>query len=209
MGLTKKQKEVLDFIKDFKNKNEISPTQREIKDHFGLKSYGSVQRYLKYLKDANLIENDWNSKRGLQLIEEDIDTQATSAMDSYDIPLLGDVAAGNPIEAIENASETISIPKNLIKGSGVFFALNVNGDSMIEDGILDGDIAICKQQDFAHTGETIVALIDHEATLKKFQKKANHIELIPANSRLKPIIVNSDQDFKIAGKLVALFRQYF
>lgn len=203
MGLTKKQKEVLDFIKDFSSKNEISPTQREIKEHFGLKSYGSVQRYLKYLKEAGLLEQDWNSKRGLKILE-----QEKQPSDSYDIPLLGSVAAGHPIEAIENCSETLSIPKYMIASGDRHFALNVQGDSMIEDGILDGDVAICRQQVSATAGETIVAVIDNEATLKKFYQKPEHIELHPANERLSPIIVTPDQHFKVVGKLVALFRRY-
>ena len=205
MGLTKKQKEVLDFIKDFSQKNEISPTQREIKEHFGLKSYGSVQRYLKYLKDAGLLEQDWNSKRGLKLLTPQ------STQDHYDIlsiPLLGSVAAGDPIEAIENPDEMLEVPRYLINSHHRHFALSVSGDSMIEDGILNGDVAICKQQESASTGETIVAVIDGEATLKKFYKKNNIIELHPANERLKPIIVTPDEHFRIVGKLVGLFRQY-
>ena len=207
MALTKKQKEVLDFIKSFTNDNEISPTQREIKEHFGLKSYGSVQKYLKYLKEAGLLEQDWNSKRGLKIIES-IRPEIRQVSESYEIPLLGNVAAGNPIEAIEDASEMLEVPKFMISSAHRHFALNVQGDSMIEDGILSGDIAICKQQDVATTGETIVAVIDNEATLKKFYQEKNHIELHPANHRLKPIIVSADQHFRVVGKLVALFRQY-
>lgn len=206
MGLTKKQKEVLDFIKDFSAKNEISPTQREIKEHFGLKSYGSVQRYLKYLKEAGLLEQDWNSKRGLKLL--DPNSANETASETLHVPLLGSVAAGNPIEAIERANETLEIPKFMIPTSHRHFALNVQGDSMIEDGILSGDIAICKQQETADAGETIVAVINNEATLKKFYKKQSHIELHPANERLSPIIVNPDEHFRIVGKLVGLFRQY-
>jgi repressor LexA len=206
MGLTKKQKEVLDFIKEFTTKNEISPTQREIKEHFGLKSYGSVQRYLKYLKEAKLLEQDWNSKRGLKILTPDFQKEVVS--DSYEVPLLGDVAAGNPIEAIENCNETLSIPKFLIPSRERHFALNIQGDSMIEDGILDGDVAICRQQITASEGETVVAVIDNEATLKKFYQKKNHIELHPANARLSPIIVSPEQHMQVVGKLVALFRRY-
>lgn len=204
MGLTKKQKEVLDFIKNFTSENEISPTQREIKEHFNLKSYGSVQRYLKYLKEAGLLEQDWNSKRGLKIVDQN--NHGTS--DSYEIPLLGNVAAGNPIEAIEQNSETLNIPKYMISSADRHFALNVQGDSMIEDGILDGDIAICRQQTTATTGETIVAVVDNEATLKKFYQQQNHIELHPANERLSPIIVHPGQHIQVVGKLVALFRRY-
>ena len=207
MGLSKKQKEVLDFIKIFTKEQEISPTQREIKEHFGLKSYGSVQRYLKYLKEAGFLEQDWNSKRGLKILEQEPAQMPIS--DSYEIPLLGNVAAGEPIEAIENTSESLSIPKYMIPSAERHFALNVQGDSMIEDGILDGDIAICRQQETAKTGETVVAIVDNEATLKKFFKQKDHIELHPSNHRLSPIIVTPDQDLKVVGTLVALFRRYY
>lgn len=220
MGLTKKQHEVFQYIKSYTKKKGYSPTQREIKDHFGLKSFGSVQRYLKYLKEAGLIDADWNAKRGLTLIQDKPEassdskpkTKKTSApipdYHEYEIPLLGDVAAGNPIEALENPTETLSVPPHLLKKEGRHFALRVQGESMIEDGILDGDYAIIKAQNEANAGQTIVAVIDGEATLKKFYKKKSQIELHPANSTMSPIVVGPDQDIKIVGHLVGLVRLY-
>lgn len=207
MGLTKKQHEVFQFIKEYTDQNGYAPTQKEIKEHFNLKSFGSVQRYLKYLKEAGLLTTDWNAKRGLTLTKEEKDNQNSDSHE-FEIPLLGDVAAGNPIEAIENPTETIGIPTYLVQKKGNHFALRVCGESMIEDGILDGDIAIIRQVQNANTGETIVAVVDGEATLKKFFKNKGAIELHPANSTMSPILVNRDQDCKIVGKLVGLFRQY-
>lgn len=215
MGLTKKQHEVFQYIKSYTKKKGYAPTQREIKDHFGLKSFGSVQRYLKYLKDAGLLANDWNAKRGITLVDESepqaqtpSQTQGSSPYQEYEIPLLGDVAAGNPIEALENPTEHLSVPPNLIKKAGQHFALRVQGESMIEDGILDGDYAIIRAENQAKAGQTVVAVIDGEATLKKFFKTKNKVELHPANSSMSPIIVDGSQDLKIVGHLVGLVRLY-
>ncbi len=206
MGITKKQHEVFIYIKEYTEKKGYAPTQKEIKEHFNLKSFGSVQRYLKYLKDAGYLTQDWNSKRGLTLVEE----EGPSPTDSYStsIPLLGDIAAGIPIEAIEQCDQHVTISQDMIRPGFKHYALTVKGDSMIEDGILDGDMAIIRYTTTATKGETIVAIVDGEATLKKYHKIKETIELHPANSTMKPIIVSRDQDFKVAGKLVGLIRSY-
>lgn len=210
MALTKKQKEVYDYIQSYFDKNGFSPTQKEIKDHFGLKSFGSVNRYIKYLNEAELIELDWNARRGIKLVSKDTHTERDSSTDSdvTDIPLLGDVAAGIPIEAIENCQDFITVPNSMIRKSGKVFALNVKGDSMINDGILEGDYLICKHQNTANLGQTVVALVNNEATVKRYHKKKSHIELIAANENYDPIIVGPEDDFHIAGLVVGLFRQY-
>jgi repressor LexA len=218
MGLTKKQHEVFQYIKTYTKKKGYAPTQREIKDHFGLKSFGSVQRYLKYLKEAGMLANDWNAKRGITLVSDDEKSSTSSSSSKtvashsdyseYEIPLLGDVAAGNPIEALENPTEHLTVPPNLIKKDGQHFALRVQGESMIEDGILDGDYAIIRAENQARAGQTVVAVVDGEATLKKFYKKKNVVELHPANSTMSPIIVESDSDLKVVGHLVGLVRVY-
>ncbi len=207
MALTKKQKEVLDYIHEYYQRNGLAPTQREIKDYFNLKSFGSVQRYIKYLADAGYIENDWNARRGLKVVEEHL-PETTHTHNGLEIPLLGNVAAGNPIEAIENPTETIPIPPGLVSTKGKLFALSVKGDSMIEDGIFEDDIIICRQQNTANRGQTIVAIVEGEATVKHFFKEKNHIELHPANSTMTPIIVSKDEEFNIAGVLVGLIRTY-
>lgn len=195
--LTRKQKEVYDYICAYIDEHGVSPTQAEIQDYFGFKSLGSVQDYIKYLINAGVLKNDPNAVRGL--------VPAEQAEPSVDIPMLGNVAAGIPIEVIER-TETIAVPKSMIR-AGTHFALTVKGQSMIEDGILEGDVIIVKKQATANNGDTVVATVDHEATVKRFQKKAKHIELIPANSSMKPIIVK-DEDFQIKGILVGLIRQY-
>lgn len=195
--LTRKQKEVYDYICAYIDEHGVSPTQAEIQDYFGFKSLGSVQDYIKYLINAGVLKNDPNAVRGL--------VPAEQAEPSVDIPMLGNVAAGIPIEVIER-TETIAVPKSMIR-QGTHFALTVKGQSMIEDGILEGDVIIVKKQATANNGDTVVATVDHEATVKRFQKKAKHIELIPANSSMKPIIVK-DEDFQIKGILVGLIRQY-
>jgi len=214
MGLTKKQYEVLTYIKNYTAKNGYAPTQREIKENFNLKSFGSVQRYLKYLKDAGELTQDWNSKRGLTLVDPEEKKAIKNQMDQSEsfsmtsIPLLGDIAAGIPIEAIEQCDQHITISQDMIRPGFKHYALTVKGDSMIEDGILDGDMAIIRYTNQATKGETIVAIVDGEATLKKYHRNKDNIELIPANQTMKPIQVTSDQDFKIAGKLVGLIRSY-
>lgn len=202
MSLTKKQKQVLDYIVEYIEENEYSPTQMEIKDHFGFKSLGSVQDYIKYLKNAGYLENDPNSVRGLK----PVDPEASSTSENVlQIPLHGKVAAGNPIEAVEG-SEFIDVPAYMIR-KGNHYALTISGESMIEDGILDGDVIIVKEQSNASNGDTVVAVMNNEATVKRYYKKSNSIELHPANSTMKPIIVKGG-DFQIKGILVGLIRAY-
>lgn len=202
MSLTKKQKQVYDFISEYLISNGYAPTQVEIKEHFGFKSLGSVQDYIKYLKNAGYLEGGSNSVRGLVPIDPNSASQAPPALE---IPLHGSVAAGNPIEAFEG-TETVEVPASMI-GSGQHFALTVSGQSMIEDGILDGDLIIIKNQVTAMNGQTIVAVMDNEATVKRYYKKKSQIELHPANSSMSPIIVTGG-DFHIKGILVGLYRSY-
>lgn len=197
MGLTKKQKEVYDFISHYEEVNGYAPTQMEIGRHFKLKSLGSVQKYIQYLMEEGLVVRNWNARRGLKL-HGTMDRAAV-------VPLLGNVAAGKPIEAIENVSN-LSVSKSLLKGDNCF-ALNVCGDSMIEDGILDGDIIIVRKQANAEQGETVVALINGEATVKKFYRNGNNIELRPANENLSPLFVSAG-DFGLGGVVISLMRKY-
>ena len=177
--LTKKQKLVLDYIQNYINSEGISPTQREIKDHFDLKSFGSVQRYLKYLKDAGYLSFNWNSKRGIELTED-----KTKDSDSLEIPILGRIAAGLPIESNYSGHETISIPIEISRNKKNLFGLLVRGDSMIEKGILDGDTAIIEHGKSATSGDIIAAVIDDEATLKIFKKETDSVLLLPANKKI-------------------------
>ena len=201
MSLTKKQKQVYDYIVDYLEDNGYSPTQVEIQQHFGFKSLGSVQDYIRYLRNAGYLQSDTNSVRGLT----PINPNQQNIIEAIEIPLHGKVAAGNPIEAMEGV-EKIEIPASMI-GTGSHYALTVNGESMIEDGILDGDTIIVKEQKNASNGDTVIAVIDNEATVKRYYKKQNKIELHPANSSMKPIIVDQG-DFQIKGILVGLYRSY-
>lgn len=197
MALTKKQKEVLDFITEYVRENGYSPTQKEIQANFGFKSLGSVQDYIKYLTTGGYLNNDSHSVRGL--------APAAVQQNAEEIPLLGNIAAGTPIEAIEH-SDTISVPVSML-GRGTHYALKVKGESMIEEGILSGDIAIIKHANDAQNGQIVVAVVDNETTLKRYFKRSKQIELHPANKTMKPIIVK-DKECEIRGLLVGLIRTY-
>ncbi len=204
MAITKKQKKFYDYIVAYNQEYGHSPTQKEIKDHFGLKSFGSVQKYLQYLNKEGLLETQWNQRRSLE-----IKTQTEVESDSDHIPLLGLVAAGNPIEAIENPTNTIAVPRHFLKGGFRYFALTVKGDSMIEAGILEGDVIVCRSTKEARSGQIVVAVIDGEATVKTLNYQKKTIELLPSNKNYSPIIVDeSVGDFKIVGSLVGLLRSY-
>lgn len=197
MALTRKQKEVLDFITEYVRENDYSPTQKEIQEHFGFKSLGSVQDYIKYLTNGGYLMNDSHSVRGLM--------PSTVQQNTEEIPLLGSIAAGTPIEAIEN-SDKISVPMHML-GKGQYYALKVKGESMIDDGILSGDVAIIKHVTAAENGQIVVAVVDNETTLKHYFKKAKQIELHPANKTMKPIIIK-DKECEIRGVMVGLLRTY-
>ncbi|MDO9183920.1 MAG: transcriptional repressor LexA [Bacteriovorax sp.] len=207
MALTKKQKEVYDYIQAYNEHHGHAPTQNEIKDHFGLKSLGSVQKYLQYLNKEGLLESHWNQRRG---VEVKIPQNSFVDSDSEHIPLLGLVAAGNPIEAIENPTNTIAVPRHFLKGGFKYFALTVKGESMIDAGILEGDVIVCRSTKEARNGQIVVAVIDGEATVKTLSlQNKKRLELLPSNKNFSPIIVDeSVTDFKIVGTLVGLLRSY-
>ena len=204
MALTLKQKQVYDFISAYWQKHTLAPTQREIKEHFHLKSFGSVQRYINYLKAEGLLSNDWNVRRGLKPLPR-------LAAQEGEIPLLGLIAAGRPIEPLENP-QNVRIPSDLalhaLDHGEQLFALRVRGDSMIEDGILPNDLIICKAAQNARKGEKVVAVVDGEATLKHYIPHKNSIELRPANQSMASIEVSPEQHFEIRGIMIGLWRQF-
>ncbi len=199
--LTSKQQQVLDYIKGFFGEQGMAPTYQEIQGHFGFKSLGSVVDYVNYLKKAGYVTTNSNATRNLELVEQSEPNML--------IPLLGKVAAGSPLTLMNDRdyANNISVPQSMVT-SGECFALEVEGESMIEDGIFDGDYVVIKSQKTARNGQTVVALVNGAATIKTFWKKQNKIELHPANSSLKPILVSPDQDFQVQGVLVALMRNY-
>jgi SOS regulatory protein LexA len=205
MALTKKQKRIFDFIRDYNNTHGFSPTQEEIKDAFGLKSLGSVQRYLKYLVNAGLVELESRSHRGIIIPQ----CSATNVEPIPELPVLGKVAAGNPIEAIEQHDTTLQVPPHLLsKHDDQHFILEVEGESMIELGINPGDQLICLHQNTAKNGDIVIAYWDDEVTVKSFYHHSDgRIELRPANSSMDSFWPTSDS-LRILGRVVSLMRQF-
>jgi len=176
--LTKKQKLVLDFVKRYQQKKDYSPSLEEIRQHFKLASVSTAHFHIKQLQKKGLLVKKDGQPRTISAIKEKT---------TVEIPVLGNIAAGEPIEAIETLGETISIPLSDIKMPLQHYALRVKGDSMIEDGIFDGDIVLIHSQKTADNGQTIVAIIDNnQATLKKIYQEKNKVRLQPANKNLKP-----------------------
>jgi repressor LexA len=176
--LTRRQKEVLDYLRGFIGKHDYAPSYREVADHFGFSSVATVAEHVETLKGKGYLENEENMARSIQLTPTWDDR-------TFSIPLLGSIAAGLPIEAVRT-TETIDIPKDMM-GKNVF-ALRVRGDSMIEDGILDGDYVIIEQTQQPKNGDIVVALMEgNNVTLKRFYRESDHIRLQPANGKYQPI----------------------
>jgi repressor LexA len=219
-GLTPKQKAVFDFLCEKIDVEGVTPSYDEIRKHFGLASFNSVQKYLKHLENKGYIETPWKSKkRAIKIVASKSSFQNDSEEnESFTLPLLGQVAAGCPVEAIDwsdsTGSEEIPVPSHMV-GQGKHFLLQVNGESMMDEGILDGDLVIVKSQTTAKTGEAIVASVDGEVTLKRFFPHTWGIELRPSHPTLDSIRVpgngnslSPDQNFKILGLMVGLLRTY-
>jgi repressor LexA len=201
MYLTRRQREMLDSIDAFIDENGYSPTLEEIGAALGLSSPATVHKHLQNLEAKGLIRRNWNHSRSIELTPSAKKTAANM------LPLLGAVAAGSPIEAIEHP-ETVEVPREFV-GKKETYVLRVEGDSMIEDGIHDGDLIVVERRPTAQTGETVVALIDDgEATVKRFYREGkDKIRLQPANSAMKPMIYRQDQ-VQIQGVVVGLMRKY-
>ena len=197
INLTRRQKDILDYIRRYREKNGISPTQREIREEFGLSSFGTVQKHLKRLEEKKALVRDWNKSRGLAPAEP----EAAAS----NLPLLGLVAAGSPIEPFPQ-EESIEVPSSLL-GKGEHFVLRVRGDSMVEDGIRDGDYIVVSRRDKAENGQTVVALVRGEATLKRFYSEGRQVRLQPANPSMKPIYAQP-RDVRIQGVVTGLIRDY-
>lgn len=201
MPITARQKKVLNYIKHYFDEHEEAPTIAEIGKEFGLSSSASAHHVVSILEREGLIRRIPNVSRGIELIEEE------SVEDSYEIPLLGIVAAGEPIEAVLNY-ETVSIPRDMLR-PGRMFALRVRGDSMIDEQIREDDFIILKSQQTAESGQTVVALIDSsDATVKRFYSGRNQVRLEAANPRYKPIVVRPPDRVQIQGVVVGVIRKY-
>ena len=203
--LTIKQKKLLDYIKSYYQDKDLFPTFEEMKDNLSIKSESGIYKLLSSLEDKGYIKKVPHKARALKL--NDL-KKNSNQIDKTNLPFLGRIAAGNPIEAITGSFEQISVPNYLISNREEHFTLEVNGDSMIEEGIFDGDIVIICKTNFAKTGDIVVALIDeNEVTLKKFRSFKNSIALEPSNKNFKTRIFGKDR-VTIQGKLVGLIRKF-
>jgi repressor LexA len=205
MPVTAKQRRIYEFIRRYIDSNQEAPTIAEIGRQFQMRSSASVHAVLTALEREGLIKRIPNVSRGIQIVEQQ--KEGGGGDDDNEIPLLGTVAAGQPIEAILS-HDTISVPKDL-QGHGRTFALRVRGESMIDENIQDGDIIIVASQKTAENGQVVVALIDgNYATVKKFYREAEFIRLEPANPQYKPIFIKTEERIQIQGVVRGLIRKY-
>lgn len=197
--LTDKQERIYDFIKGSIKDSGFPPTVREIGEQFNITVKGAYD-HVKAIEKKGFIKTEQNKSRAIVVLGEDDEIP----VDAITIPLLGRIAAGSPIMAQENIEEYLSFPKSMFR-SGDYFALHVKGDSMIEGGINDGDVAIIKKQNNCNNGEIVAALLEDEATLKRLKVSGSKVMLMPENPAYQPIVA---ENASIMGKLVALFRKY-
>lgn len=198
--LTERQRDILTFIREHKGRTGIAPTHKEICEAFGFSSYGTVYKHLTLLEQKGLIRRDANQKRGVELVEQR-DEQAGVKQ----LPFFGYIAAGQPIE-VAPGDEAINVPDELT-GRGDNYVLKVRGESMIDDGIHDGDFVIINRRDRANNGEMVVALVNGEVTLKRYYAEGNRVRLQPANSTMAPIYAPREA-VTIQGVVVGLMRRF-
>ena len=202
--LTKKQTEVLNFIKKYIAEHGYPPAVREIGTSLGLSSPATVQAHLNKLKQAGVIKNSTNKFRTIELLVEN--EYIEQEEDVIKVPLLGKITAGNPIEAIERPNEYFNLPAAVVPNNETVFTLEVSGESMINKGIFDGDYVIVKRQNTARNGDIVVAMTDeNEVTLKTFYKEDDHIRLQPENDNMEPFIF---KNITILGKAIGLYRTF-
>lgn len=198
MKLTRRQREIFDSLREHKDRFDHPPSYDELCKLLGLSSRGSLHKHIQALIQAGLVEPMEGLQRGIRLVE--------SAQKEEGIPFLGRIAAGRPIEAISQA-ELMQVPAELM-GNGACYVLQVAGDSMIEEGIYDGDYVVIEQRDSANNGEIVVALVDNaEVTLKKIEQKPGKVILYPANSSMAAMVYPPDA-IQIQGVLRGLMRSY-
>ena len=199
MPLTRRQKEILDYLRAFLEARGYAPTLEEIAGHFGLASLNGVYKHLRALEERGFIKRLANQARSIQILGGETFSQPR-------LPLLGYIAAGEPVEAIVSTEE-ISVPENFLS-KGQNYVLRVRGDSMIEEHIQDGDYVIIERREEARNGETVVALIDGEnSTIKKFYREDDKVRLQPANPALQPVRLDEGR-VRIQGVVVGVMRKY-
>lgn len=218
--LTERQRDILNFIRDFQKERGVAPTHREICDHFGFSSYGTVYKHLSLLQKKGLIRRDWNQKRGVELVEQPEQSSPQQTNDpasepavrrpeagpaARELPLFGYIAAGRPLD-VDVSDETIAVPEHLTT-RGENYVLKVRGDSMVDDGILDGDLVIIARRGEADNGEMVVANVNGEVTLKRLYREGERVRLQPANSLMTPIYAAA-RDVAVQGVVVGLMRRF-
>ena len=202
--LPKTKQRVLQYLKEYIADHGYAPTLTEIAKHLGVSALSTVHEHLQFLEERGFIERSEGEERGI-LLKDRIASFAQKLARSISLPVVGVIAAGSPIDAIEDRATNLAVPEELVRGKNAY-VLKVRGDSMIESFIADGDYVVVEKTDYARDGDTVVALLDNgTATLKKMFKKRNYIRLQPANKTYKPIDVKS---VVIQGKVLGVIRQY-
>jgi repressor LexA len=197
--LTKRQREIFDFISRYLNKHGYPPTVREIGKAVGLHSSSTVHAHLAKLESRGVLKRDPTKPRAIEVLV----SKAKRAVRQTGLPLVGNVAAGSPILAEENIEEYLEVP-DVIGGEDGDYILSVRGESMKDAGILDGDFVVVRQSEDAKNGEIVVAMIDDEATVKRYFREKDHIKLQPENKSMKPI---KTRDARVLGRVVGVFRR--
>ncbi|MGH0036363.1 MAG: transcriptional repressor LexA [Myxococcota bacterium] len=204
-ALTRRQREIYDYICEFVEREGYSPSLEEIGHHFGLSSVATVHKHVHHLVEKGFLRKAWNRSRSVEPLREERTTSG-GALDVSPLPIVGSVAAGSPIEALEEG-ESISVPSEM-RGRGDCFVLRVRGDSMVDDQIADGDMVVIESRHEARNGETVVAMLGgSEATLKRFYRQGDRVRLVPANATMEPIEVPAG-DVQIRGVVRGLLRSY-
>jgi repressor LexA len=200
LPLTKRQREILDYLNEFIQQHGYAPSLEEVGRRFGLSSLATVHKHLTNLQEKGFIKRAWNRSRSVELVQTKLGGRA------LELPLLGFVAAGAPIEAVATA-ETISVPEDLV-GKRDTYVLRVRGESMIDEQIRDGDFVIVEDRKTAENGEMVIALLGgSDVTLKKFYRENGHVRLQPANPTMQPLIVPAEQ-LQVQGVVVGVMRKY-
>lgn len=215
MDLTRRQTEIFNYICSYIETNNYAPSVRDIAAHFSLSSAGGVHKHLKNLKDKGYIAFEQNISRSIRILKNSSDSNVTYESDTtssengfVSLPLKGKVAAGLPIQHhLEN--EMMDFPDYMVRHPEKSYILQVQGDSMVEECICDGDYVLVEHRDYADNGEMVIAMVNYtEATLKKFYKEKNRIRLQPANHTMEPIYV-SPEELSVQGVVVGIWRKYF
>ncbi len=201
--LYKRQRQILDFIKQYIEKNGYSPTLQQIAEAIGVSSLATVHEHLASMAKKNVIKKFEGSVRGIEVVGH---KNSDQALKGIELPVLGYIAAGSPIEPYTDPNYSINVAPGMVSGKKRSFVLQVKGESMIDEGILDGDFVVVEEQELASNGDIVVALLQNGlATLKRYFKEATRIRLEPANSTMQPIFAT---EVKIQGKVVGIIRKF-